>query len=114
MRGSGMSRRRGRSGQPLDFYARYATTIHINDSKTEAVLLKAFAAARNEPEAAEHVAAYCLIGRIFREHDVVLGLEVAHINRRVEDELAGGKNQRALFDVKLVKIGRASCRESSE
>src|SRR6202042_3027578 len=86
----------------LDFHARDAPAIHFDDGEAKSAVLKIFSATGDEAELIEHEAAARRVSRILRQRDVVLRVEIAHIQRRVEDNRAVCQFLRSLDDVELV------------
>src|SRR5262249_5425379 len=70
--------------------------------EAEILVVKTLSSLRDEPEVVEHESAHGRVGRIFRQGDVVLGVEVADVESRVEDDGAVGKGKGAFDDVELV------------
>src|SRR5260370_2573366 len=99
---SSLSRTITRGARALNFYAGDALAVHFDDREAVVSVLKTFAAARNEAELVENETTHRGIGGIFRKRDVVLGIEVADIQRRIENDSAIGEGKRALHDVKFV------------
>ena len=79
-----------------------ALAVHLDDREAIVSVLKTFAAARNEAELVENEPTNRGIRGILRERDVVLRVEVADIQRRIENDGAIGEGKRALDDVKFV------------
>src|SRR5262249_42558205 len=86
----------------LDFDSRHTPPIHLHNRETEIAVLETFAAAWNESELVQHKAADGGIGGIFGQSDVVLRIEIAHVESGIEDYRAVGQRQGPLFHVELV------------
>ncbi len=91
-----------RGTNALNLYAGDALAVHLDNREAMVSVLKTFAAARNEAELIENEAADGGVCRIFRKRDAVLGVEVAHIQSRIENDSAIGKGKGVLDDVKFV------------
>ena len=91
-----------RGTDALNLYAGDALAVHLDNREAMVSVLKTFAAARNKAELIEHEAADGGVCGIFRKRDAVLGVEVAHIQSRIENDSAIGKGKRVLDDVKFV------------
>src|SRR5215813_7371494 len=86
----------------LNFDARHAASIHFHHGKAEIAVVEAFAALRYESQLVEDKTSCRCIGRIFRQSDVVLCVQIANAQRSVENNRAVGKRQRPLHDIKFV------------
>ena len=76
MRGAGFG---GRGA--LDFYSSDALAVHFDHGEAIVAVFEAFAAAWDEAELIENETADGGVGGIFGEGDVVLGVEVADVER---------------------------------
>src|SRR5713101_793782 len=92
----------GRGTRALDFYAGDALAVHLDYGEAIVAVLEAFSAAGDEAELIENEAADGGVGGIFREADVVLGVEVADVEGGVENDGAVGESEGALDDVEFV------------
>src|SRR4029077_16673391 len=86
----------------LNLYAGDALAVHFDNRETMISELKAFAAARNETELVEDETADRGIRGIFRKGDVVLRVEIADVQRGIENDGAIGERERALDNVKFI------------
>src|SRR5206468_10552781 len=82
--------------------ARHAAAVHFDDGETEIFVIETLATLWNETKMVEHEAADGGVSGIFRQGDVVLGIEVAHVERGVKDDGTIREGERTLDDVKLV------------
>src|ERR1700722_7216865 len=89
-------------GNRLDLYAGNPAAILFHHGEAETVGFKAFAAAGDESEPAQHEAAHGFVRGVIGERDIVLRLEVADFYARVEDNSAVRKCERALDHVEFV------------
>ena len=88
--------------RPLNFDARDAAAIHFDDRETKAAVFETFTATRDEAELVHHKASDGGVGGVFGEGDVVLSVEVADAECRIEHDGAIGEGQRLFDDVELV------------
>ncbi len=88
--------------QTQNLHASDAAAVHFGDRKAEAGVFEAFPAARNEAEPAQDESADGRVAGIFRQGDAVLRVEVADVERSIEDHRAIGQSQRMLDDVELI------------
>src|ERR1700681_1314545 len=91
-----------RGAGALDFYTSDALAVHFDHGEAIVAVLEAFAAARDEAELIENEAADGGVGGIFGQADVVLGVEVADVERGVEDDGTVGEGEGTLDDVEFI------------
>ena len=72
----------------LNLHARHALSVHFHNGETKIAVLKAFSAFWNKPQLVEDETSDCRVGRVFRYGDVVLCIQVTHVERGVKDERA--------------------------
>src|SRR5262249_53566550 len=63
---------------------------------------EALSALGNEPQLIQNKSPHRRVGRIFRQHNSILGIQIPDVQRRVKDHRAVGQSQRLLHHVKLV------------
>jgi|SRR6516225_5873358 len=88
--------------RPLNFDARDPAAIHFDDRETKAAVFETFTATRDEAELVHHKASDGRVGGVFGEGDVVLSVEVADAECRIEHDGAVSEGQGFFDDVELV------------
>src|SRR6266568_8981504 len=86
----------------LNLHAGDALTVHFHDREAEIAVLEAFAALGNKPQLIKDKATDSGVSRVLRQSDIVLRVEVAHVQRSVEDQGSIRKREGALDNVKFV------------
>src|SRR6266481_2231227 len=86
----------------LNLDAGDALTVHFHDREAKIAVLEAFAALGNEAQLVENETTHGGVSRVFRQSDVVLRVEITHIERGVKDQGSIRESERALDNVKFV------------
>src|SRR5229473_1606897 len=86
----------------LNLDAGDALAVHFHDREAKIAVLEAFAALGNEAQLVENETTHGGVSRVFRQSDVVLGVEITDIERGVKDQGSIRESERALDNVKFV------------
>src|SRR5713226_6294788 len=86
----------------LNFHPRNALSVHFHDREARIAILKAFSALWNEAQLVEDKASHGRVSRVLRQDDVVLSVEIAHVQGGVKNKRAIREREGPLNNVKFV------------
>src|SRR3984893_11065713 len=86
----------------LDLNACHTLAVHFRNSKTPAAVFESLASFGNKSQLRQNESSYRGISWVFRQRNVVLRVQIAHIQRGIENNRAIRQCQRLLDYVKFV------------
>src|SRR5260370_11417553 len=86
----------------LNLDAGNAFSVHFDDRETKIAVLEAFAALGNKTQLVEYETAHSGVSGIFGQGDVVLRVEIAHIQGCVKNQRTIRQRERAFDNVKFI------------